>query len=138
MSTSTTSPTAAAELVRRGYAAFAQGDMATLADVFAPDIVWTHRNDDRWQEQKHGFDAVAAFFGESVQLTAGTLRVEAKRFLADDAADTVAVIAHMYGSRPDGRQLDDEQVHVFRIADGRATAVDQYIGDPAAVREFWA
>ncbi len=138
MSTSTTSPTAATELVRRGYAAFAQGDMATLAGVFAPDIVWTHMNDDRWAEPKHGFDAVAAFFGESVQLTAGTLRVEAKRFLVDDAADTVAVIAHMYGSRPDGRRLDDEQVHVFRIADGRATGVDQYIGDPAAVRDFWA
>ena len=124
------------ETVRAGYAAFARGDMAGLADLFAPDAVWTHRNAGRFAGPKAGFDAVTAFFGESVALSAGSLRVEPTAFLGDD--DTVAVLVHMSGTRPDGRALDDRQVHLFHLRDGRATAVDQYVGDPAAVEAFWA
>jgi ketosteroid isomerase-like protein len=29
-----------ADLVRRGYAAFSTGDMATLSELFASDAVW--------------------------------------------------------------------------------------------------
>jgi ketosteroid isomerase-like protein len=139
MSTSITSPTAAADLVRTGYEAFGRGDMATLGEVFAPDSVWRHLNDDRFSEPLVGFDAIAAFFAESVQLTGGTLRVSPTRWLVDDQADTVAVIVHMDGRRPDGRVLDDDQVHVFRLGpNGRVASVDQYIGQPDAVTAFWA
>jgi hypothetical protein len=44
----------------------------------------------------------------------------------------------MTGRRPDGRVLDDEQVHLFRMRAGVAVSVDQYIGDPGAVEAFWA
>jgi len=29
-------------------------------------------------------------------------------------------------------------VHLFHFQDGRTAAVDQYVGDPAAVEAFWA
>ena len=29
-----------ATLLRKGYAAFGQGDMATLTDLFSEDVVW--------------------------------------------------------------------------------------------------
>lgn len=124
-----------AALVRSGYAAFASGDMALLGELFA-DTSWNHRNADRFGGVKRGFDEIGAFFGESAQLTQGTLKVDPRSVLAD--GDTVAVIAHMSGTRPDGRRLDDMQVHVFTIADGRVVTVDQYVGDPEAVAEFWA
>jgi ketosteroid isomerase-like protein len=44
----------------------------------------------------------------------------------------------MTATRPDGRVLDDRQVHLFHLQDGRTAAVDQYVGDPAAVEAFWA
>jgi ketosteroid isomerase-like protein len=124
------------QTVRAGYDAFARGDMPALSELFAPDAVWTHRNGGRFGGPKRGFDAITAFFGESVELSAGTLRVEPSQLLGD--GDAVAVLVHMTGTRPDGRVLDDRQVHLFHMRDGRTAAVDQYVGDPAAVEAFWA
>jgi hypothetical protein len=124
------------QTVRAGYEAFARGDMAALSELFAPDAAWTHRNSGRFSGAKRGFDAITAFFGESVQLSTGTLRVEPTDFLGE--RDKVAVLVHMSGTRPDGRVLDDRQVHLFHLRDGRTVTVDQYVGDPAAVEAFWA
>jgi ketosteroid isomerase-like protein len=44
----------------------------------------------------------------------------------------------MIGARPDGRRFDDPQMHLFRLRDGRVVQVDQYVGDPGAVKAFWA
>ena len=123
------------QIVRSGYEAFGRGDMAGVAELFAPDAVWTHRNGGRFAGPKHGFDTIAAFFGESVELSAGTLRVEPTDLLGD--GDEVAVLVHMTGTRPDGRVLDDRQVHLFHLRDGKTATVDQYVGDPAAVEAFW-
>ena len=130
-----TTSTDNAAFVRNGYAAFASGDMQLLGELFA-ETVWNHRNPDRFGGLKRGFDEIGAFFGESAQLTEGTLNVDPREVLAD--GKTVAVIARMTGSRPDGRRLDDMQVHVFTIEDGRVATVDQYVGDPDHVTTFWA
>jgi uncharacterized protein len=130
-----TTSTDNAALVRAGYGAFASGDMQLLSELFA-DAVWNHRNSDRFGGIKRGFDEIGAYFGESAQLTQGTLKVDPRAVLAD--GDTVAVIARMTGTRPDGRRFDDMQVHVFTICDGRVATVDQYVGDPEHVTEFWA
>jgi ketosteroid isomerase-like protein len=132
----TDTATSNTQIVRSGYQAFGRGDMAALAERFAPDAVWTHRNGGRFAGPKHGFDAIMAFYGESVELSAGTLRVEPTDLLGD--ADSVAVLVHMTATRPDGRVLDDRQVHLFQLRDGKTVAVDQYVGDPAAVEAFWA
>jgi ketosteroid isomerase-like protein len=122
--------------VLRGFAAFASHDMDTLGVVFNPEVVWTHHNDDRFKGAKAGWPAVAAFFGESGELTAGTLQVEPQTTMA--AGDLVTVLARVTATRPDGRRLDDQQVLLFRLEDGRTVQVDQYIGEPAAVEAFWA
>ena len=123
--------------VRAGFEAVARGDLAAFADGFHPDATWNHRNDDRFGGIHHGSDGIVAFLAESVQLTAGTLRPVPTAFLADGEG-RVAVLTHLTASRPDGRVFDDRQVLVFTIEGGRARAVDQYIGDPAAATAFWA
>ena len=40
--------TAAEATVLRGYQAFATADMESLGELFHPDIIWTHHNDDRF------------------------------------------------------------------------------------------
>ena len=72
------------QIVRSGYEAFGRGDMAALSELFAEDAMWTHRNGGRFAGPKNGFDAITAFFGESVQLSAGTLRVEPTDLLGDE------------------------------------------------------
>jgi ketosteroid isomerase-like protein len=132
MPSTTTNP---AQLVTEGYEAFGRGDMATIADMFAV-TEWNHRNNDRFAGIKRGFDEIGPFLGESVQLTDGTLQVLPKQIMAD--GETVVALVHMLGSRPDGRRLDDLQVHVLRVRDGRVASFDQYVGDPDRVAAFWA
>ena len=72
-----------------------------------------------------------------MELTAGTLRPVPENFMSDSAGH-VAVLTRISASRPDGRTFDDTQILLFRIQDGRVCAVDQFVGDPSAVTEFWA
>ena len=53
-----------ADLVRRGYAAFSAGDMATLTEVFAEDAVWHVPGDGGLAGDKKGRDACFAYFGD--------------------------------------------------------------------------
>jgi hypothetical protein len=41
-------------------------------------------------------------------------------------------------SRPDGRTMDGPQVLLVTVQGGRVQAIDQFVGDPAAVAAFWA
>jgi ketosteroid isomerase-like protein len=124
-------------LVRSGFEVLESGNLAGFADLFHPDATWNHRNDDHLGGIHHGSDGIIAFIAESMQLTAGTLRVPVETYLGDGAG-RVCVLVHVPGSRPDGRTFDDPQVLVFRLDGDRVRSVDQYVGDGAAVQAFWA
>ena len=135
----TTSSTAAADVdaVRSGFQAVAVGDLDGFAAMFHADATWNHRNDDRLGGVKAGVDAIVDFLGESMALTAGTLRPVPEIFMPDGAGH-VAVLTWISGTRPDDRVFDDTQVLLFTLDHGRVRAVDQFIGDPTAVTAFWA
>ena len=117
--------------------AVSAGDMAGFAAMFHADATWNHRNDDRLGGLKAGVDAILEFLGESMTLTAGTLRPVPEVFMPDGAG-RVAVLTRISGTRPDERTFDDTQILLFKIENGRVHAVDQFIGDPTAVTDFWA
>ena len=123
--------------VRAGYEAVAAGDIAGFAAMFHPDARWNHRNDDRLGGIKEGVDEIVGFLGESMELTAGTLRPVPEVFMADGAGH-VAVLTTVYATRPDGRSFDDSQILLFTLERGRVRSVDQFVGDPSAVVAFWA
>ena len=123
--------------VRAGFEAVARGDLAGFKALFAPDATWNHRNDDRFAGLHKGPDAIAAFLTESVQLTAGTLRPLPQTIMSSGQGQ-VAVHTHLTASRPDGRHLEDMQILLFTLNDGLVESVDQYIGDPRTVTDFWA
>ena len=137
MTTETTATPSDAAVVGAGFAAFANGDVAGFAGMFAPGAAWNHRNDDRLGGLHEGVDAIMAFIGESAQLTAGTLRAEPLGMMSDGQGN-VAVRVRVSATRPDGRTHDDRQILLFRVEGDQVTSVDQYIGDPTAVRAFWA
>jgi ketosteroid isomerase-like protein len=47
-----------------------------------------------------------------------------------------AAVVRSSGTR-DGKRLDDIQVHLFRLKDGKVKEIWQYTGDSAAVENFW-
>lgn len=137
----TTAATATADseiaAVRTGFDAVAAGDLPGFAAMFHPDATWNHRNPDRLGGVKVGVPAIVEFLGESMALTAGTLRPIPEIFMGDGEGH-VAVLTRISGSRPDGREFDDTQILYFTVEDGRARTVDQFVGWPPAVTAFWA
>jgi ketosteroid isomerase-like protein len=123
--------------VRAGFDAVANRDLAAFGDGFHLDATWNHRNDDRLGGIHHGREEIVAFLVESIQLTAGTLRPVPQSFMADGEGHVVALM-RITGARPDGRTFDDSQVLVFTLDGDLVRTVDQYIGNPTAVTEFWA
>ena len=71
-------------LVRRGYEAFNKGDTQTLREVFDPEIVWHFPGRSVLAGDHRGTDALLGFFGRTMELTAGTFRVELHELVADD------------------------------------------------------
>ncbi|HEY1324856.1 MAG TPA: nuclear transport factor 2 family protein [Streptosporangiaceae bacterium] len=133
--TTSTATTTDVDVVRALFGAFASGDLAGLSDLLRADATWHHHNDDRHGGIHRGADAVVAYLTESALVTAGTLHAEPQSVLADGQGH-VAVPLRLSASRPDGRTIDDAQVVLVTVDGGRIRAIEQFVGDPAAVAAF--
>ena len=139
MTTSTAGPATSTDVdvVRAVFGAFASGDLAALSDLLHAGATWHHHNDDRLGGIHRGADAIIAFLTESALLTAGTLHAEPASVMADGQGH-VAVLVRLRACRPDGRTMDGPQVVLVTVEAGRVRAIEQFVGDPAAVAAFWA
>jgi ketosteroid isomerase-like protein len=121
------------ELVRRGYEAFATGDVDTMRQVLNPDVLWHAPGRSPLAGDYRGIEEVLGYFGRSMQTTQGTLRVGVEDVMANDRA--AAVVQRTTAQRK-GVSLDDLGVSVFGIQDGRVVEVWQHWGNPYAADEF--
>jgi len=129
----TISPETNKQLLAEGYAAFGSGDLETVATLFRADMVWHALRLGTLSGDHVGRDAVFAFFGRTMELSQGSFSVVPEEILASET--TGAVIVRSRARRGD-RELDDRQVHLYRLVDGQVAEVWQYTG-PAA-DDFWA
>ena len=123
------------DLIRSGYEAFSNGDMETIANLFAPDIRWSVSGRNVISGTYNGQDETFAFFGKIMELTDGTFAVAVHDLLASD--DHVVVLAKESASR-NGKSLESDDVHVWHIADGKAVEYWAISKDQHEVDEFWA
>ena len=135
--TASTATSTGVDVVRGVFGAFASGDLAALSDLLHAGATWHHHNDDRFGGIHRGADAIIAYLTESVLLTSGTLHAEPQSVMAD-AEGHVAVLVRLRASRPDGRTMDGPQVVLATVQGSRVRAIEQFVGDPAAVAAFWA
>jgi hypothetical protein len=123
------------ELIRSGYEAFSKGDMETIAKIFSPDIRWNISGQNQISGTYNGQEETFAFFGRLMELTDFTFSVGVHDLLASD--DHVVVLAKESASR-NGQSLDNDDVHVWHLADGKAMEFWGIARDQHAVDEFWA
>ena len=123
------------DLVRTGYAAFARGDLVAVEALFAPDAVWHAQRLGRLGGDHRGWPAVLKFFADSMELTAGSFRIDVEEVLANDTG--AAVVVRSNGRRGE-HVLDDRQIHLFRLEGDRVMEVWQFVGDGATVESFWS
>ena len=123
------------ELLRRGYEAFGTGDLETVQALFKPDAVWHAQRLGLLSGDHEGWPQIAEFFGETMQMTQGTFRLEIEDILATE--HRVAVTARSKATR-NGRTLDSYQVHLYRIDDGKVAEIWQFVDDHVNVTDFWS
>jgi uncharacterized protein len=123
------------ELLRRGYDAFAAGDIDTVLGLFAPDIVWHVSGDSQVSGEYHGHQEVMAFLGKTMDLTGGTFRLEVHDVLANDTIGAVLVTAY---AQREGNSFEMPEVHTWRLADGKLTEFRGFVEDSAETDRFFS
>ena len=121
-------------LMRKGYEAFAAGDLDAMRDLFSPDVVWHSGGDNALTGDYKGVDEVFGLFAKLFEMTGGTFKQEVHDILANDVH--AVVLSRATASRPDGRTFDGNQVAVFHVDSGRATEVWIVPQDAAASNAF--
>ena len=121
------------ELVRRGFDAFSKGDVDTLREMFDPDAVWHAPGRSRLSGDHRGVDDILDFFARTMELTAGTFRVELHDVVANDEHAVAMYVAR--GER-EGRTLEDKSVLVSHVRNGKLVETWQYSEDQYAADEF--
>jgi uncharacterized protein len=123
------------DLLRKGYSAFAKGDMDTVRELFAEGITWHVPGNNMFSGDYVGRDAVFGFFGKLMEETGGTFRQEIHDVLANDTHAVALVEVH---AEREGKVLDSRNVHVMHVESGQVTEFWNFAEDTSKVDDFWS
>ena len=123
------------ELTRRGFDAFAKGDVDTLRELFDQDAVWHAPGRSPLSGDYRGVDAILGFFARLAELTGGTFRTDVHDVVANDE-HAVAIYATR-GER-EGRTLENRTVLVSHIRNGKIAEAWLMSEDQYAADEFFS
>jgi uncharacterized protein len=122
------------DVVRRGYEAFAAGDVAAMTELLADDVVWHTPGRSSISGDQTGRDAVLQFFGKLAEDTGGTFKLDVHDIVGND--EHVVVLADLSAEK-EGRSLSTHGVNIFHVKDGKITEAWGAADDQYAADEFW-
>ncbi len=122
--------------IRSLYTAFATGDMVVVHDLLAEDVTWHTPGTAQQAGIRRGKNELFATMGRLAELTGGTLRSDVVDVLAND--ERAVVIQQTRAERTDRPPLEDREVLVFQLRDGRVVEVWEHPGDLRAMDAFFA
>ena len=122
-------------LVRRIFEAFARKEGFALRGLFAEAAVWTVPGRGVMAGVYRGRDEIFRFLARLPKETDGSYGSTLRDVLVSEGRAAALYTAR--GSRR-GRELELDQVLLFRIDDGLVREVLALPGDPEAFEEFWA
>ena len=115
-------------LIRGIYDGFAAGDVGAVLGAMSPDIVWNEAENFPYADGNPyvGPQAVAeGVFARCIGEWDG-FAVTIEEIL--DAGDTIVALGRYGGSfKATGRAMNAQLAHVWRVADGKAVAFQQYV-----------
>jgi ketosteroid isomerase-like protein len=124
------------EGIRRVFDAFRGGDPRALFEVIAGDATWVVNGTVPVAQVYDGRERIFELFRETRRLTDGSYLSTLRWLLADD--EHAAVVYRAQGKRPDGRELDIDQVLLIDHVDGVWKRITAIPSDPPAFERFWA
>lgn len=123
------------DLLRRGYAAFSNGDMETVGSLLADDVQWHVPGKSPISGDYKGKEEVFGFFAKLIEMTGGKLTVEVHDILANDEHGIVLVNGT---AERDGKRLVANSVHVHHIRNGKTAELWDHPTDLYELDEFWS
>jgi uncharacterized protein len=123
------------ELLRRGFDAFATGDVDTLRQLFDQDAVWHVPGRSPLSGDHRGLDAILGFLARTMELTGGTFRADVHDVVADDEH---AVAIYVTRGEREGRTLESRDVLVSHVRNGKLAEAWLLSADLYAVDEFFS
>jgi uncharacterized protein len=122
-------------LVRRIFDAFARKEGFALRGLFAEDAVWTVPGGSVMAGTYGGRDEIFRFLARLPKETEGTYGSELLDVLSSDMR---AAALYRARGRRKSRELELEQMLLFRISGGLVQEVLALPSDPEAFEAFWA
>jgi uncharacterized protein len=122
-------------LVRDMFEAFARRQGFALRGLFAEDAVWSVPGQSVMAGTYRGREQIFRFLARLPKETDGTYGSELRDVLASE--ERAAALYRARGRRK-GRELELDQVLLFRITDGLVEEVLALPSDPEAFEAFWA
>jgi ketosteroid isomerase-like protein len=123
------------ELVRRGFDAFATGDVDTLRQLFDQDAIWHVPGRSPLSGDHRGLDAILGFLARTMELTGGTFRADVHDVVANNEH---AVALYVTRGEYEGRTLESRDVLVSHIRNGKLAEAWLLSADLYAVDEFFS
>lgn len=123
------------DLVRGLYEAFGAGDIGAVFARMSPDIVWNEGENYPYADKNpyRGPEAIGAGVFSRFGSEWDGFAAVPEEYL--DAGDTVVVLGRYRGTyKATGKAQNSQMVHVWRVADGKATAFQQYTDTLQAAR----
>jgi ketosteroid isomerase-like protein len=123
------------DLIKRAYEAFGRGEFPAVLGILDKRIRWHVPGQTQLSSVYIGHEQVLGFFQKSMELTQATLRIDVHEIVATDT--TVFVLCTVSATRS-GQHAEFLEVHLWRIADGRAVEFREFQGDEYTENKFWA
>jgi len=123
-------------LVRRGYRAFNDADLAALTELLDEDASWHTPGQSPVAGDAVGREAVLARFGRYARETSGTFKADLKLVLTSEDGRVIGI--HRNVAERDGKELDVYCCIAFEVTDGRIVDGREHFYDLHAWDEFWS
>jgi ketosteroid isomerase-like protein len=114
------------ELIKKGYDAFAKGDVETVMSLFDDDVEWVQPGESAVSGTFHGKTEVMEYLGRLAQKS---LSVKLKRMIAE--GDTVVAITDVTVDGETGEDAD-----VFTVRDGKTVRAEMH-GDTSLMERMY-
>jgi ketosteroid isomerase-like protein len=124
------------ENTKRAYAAFAEGDLATLTELIAPDCVWHAGGRSQVAGDYVGHEQILAYFGKLYELTDGTFSATLTDLGQTEAGLVTSVVT--LSARRAGKTLTTRMIQIGRPnAAGQVAECWWFAEDAYAADEFF-
>lgn len=122
------------EVTRRGYEAFAKGDVAALRELMDDEVTWHVSDGGPLSGSYHGQSDVLGFLARLAQETGGTFRLDVHDILAND--EHVVALGTLSASRGP-KSIKTAVANVIHVRAGKITEFWTASTDPQAYIDFW-